>query len=236
MLECLFKAVARDGTKLAMCDFVEKEQFIDCFKDDINFESQIAEVSDDLLQWVAEGVKYVWQGPWGKLVSRSVVERYPFPNGRLYEDAPATVWWFCTVGKISLCPAVMYGYRTNMQGITKGRFSEKQLDHLWSFEQLIICFRKYDFKKMLTIICNGYLWTAQDFYIKCISELNRKDLARIVARKTRRMYKRNKDVITLTQNQINYIMETLFPKKMALYWKWKAITGRIQQCLGRKHK
>ncbi|MBR6023085.1 MAG: glycosyltransferase family 2 protein [Kiritimatiellae bacterium] len=70
--------------------------------------------------------------PHSKIIRRELVEAWPFPEGRVYEDTAVMGQLFYSAGKVVLGWRILYAYFTNPGSTTQVRSAKTYRDHLWA--------------------------------------------------------------------------------------------------------
>jgi hypothetical protein len=105
------------------------------------------------------------------------VIKYPFTEGRVYEDNAVVPAWLCSCTTIAEIPYPLYFYQENPDGTTKGKISEKYLDFLWAVEEQLKYYQKIGYKKMFDKTYGMYQYSLVDRYKKA-EEMNDTKAAR----------------------------------------------------------
>lgn len=221
MLEHLYKAVIDTDARISMCSAMEGSQLPQGFFDNVSVTAQAVSVDEEWMKRLYTDDPHRYWVIWGKLIDKAIVTKYPLAEGRIYEDSAVVCKWLYEAGTVADMGAPLYFYWVNGEGTTKGVFSPKRFDLLWSMEEQIAFFRKIGYRSMIQIVCDGYAWKAVEHYQKAINELKRKDIARHVRRKATQIYFQNRKWIRLTKKTILYCAEVFYPKIVGLYWAVK---------------
>ena len=218
MLEYLYQAVDSAKVKLAVCKAAEGKTCPIDFKKDQEYRCTAVKADENiLLQWCTEdhidlADKYVYWIVWAKLIHRSLLEQYPFIEGKIYEDNAVVFKWIYTASSIAVCDNVMYFYYVNSEGTTKKAYSLKRLDWLWAVQEQISFYKEVGFNKMEYMLRKQYVWEALREY-EHITALNREKHA---AKKLRRQIVlhciQNRTKISLAYSEKMEILSRLYPK------------------------
>ncbi len=96
--------------------------------------------------------------PWAKCISKDLVLKFPFEEGRIYEDGPVIHRVFANSKKIAVFDEPIYYYYTNPTGTTKSKdYSEKRLDDLWAWGERMSFYKEYKFKKCYALMYPDYI-------------------------------------------------------------------------------
>ena len=91
---------------------------------------------EEAIDWLL--MERVTESPWAKLFKRGFITRYPFPEGRYYEDVAIAGEWYLNATSIAFLECVLYGYTMRTESIVhKKSVPVKQVD---DFIRAIDCF------------------------------------------------------------------------------------------------
>ena len=155
-----------------------------------------------------------------KLISRELVEGYPFREGRVYEDNEAVCRWIYQAGSLALVQDKLYFYRTNPDSTTKQAFSEKRLDYLWALESILTFWGSVGYVQLRQRFLDRYAEAVASCILGARQYLGRPDLARKTARSARRFLRREK--LRLTKPQFELLFDAAHPRLIRLYWPAEA--------------
>ncbi len=175
MLEALYNAVTENDIKLAMCSAVQGEKATDDFYADKNVEFKNLEMNEDNFLHLCRDLKYFYWVVWGKLIHKSIYEKYPLTEGRIYEDNAIVCKWLYEAKKVALTHTPLYFYYVNTSSTTKKEFTKKHLDVLWAFKEQIDFFISINFKKMTEHLATYYLEISANMHHRAKTE-NAKEL------------------------------------------------------------
>lgn len=207
MLETLYFAALENNVKLTMCSAIQGENIPDAFncKKDVRWGT--LEMTEDNILNLCKTQRYYYWVVWGKLIHKSIYEKHPLAEGRIYEDNAVVCKWLHETGKIAILDEKLYFYYTNTSSTTKKAFTENQLDILWAFREQIEFFNSLGYKKMLEHLCTNYFEMSANMYHRIKTEKGDKKLLSIV--KNNEEYIRNtySDYINLNYEQKLYYYE-----------------------------
>lgn len=75
-------------------------------------------------------------GAWARMTKTSVVRRYPFPKGKLFEDLGTTYKYLSDCQHVVLTDKKLYFYYQNPTSITRSAFNAKRLDIISIIDEL----------------------------------------------------------------------------------------------------
>jgi len=217
MLEILYQGICISGAGISMCAVFEGSAVPADFWQSQGAGYHEAEPNEKTLKtWFECGE----HKPWivcGKLISKEIVLKIPFTEGRIYEDNAVVCQWLVAAGRIADTEAKLYFYRFNPTGTTKSEFHIKHLDYLWALEEMITFFAEIDFGSLRKRFFNIYLLTASEYYRRARDELQKPDLAYGIRKQMRKLNKKNRSFISLPYEQKVYIYTLMYPRIMKIY-------------------
>ena len=175
MLESLYNAVTENDIKLAMCSALQDEKTPDDFYADKKIEFKNLEMNDDNFLQLCRDLKYYYWVVWGKLIHKSIYEKHPLTEGRIYEDNAVVCKWLYEAKRVALTASPLYFYYVNTSGTTKKEFTQKHLDVLWAFREQIDFFNSINFKKMTELLATYYFEISANMLYRAKAE-NAKEL------------------------------------------------------------
>ena len=159
MLEKLLIAVERHNANLSMCGAIEQKEIYDEFflptSEKENYKFNIVD-EKYLQQLITQDDKNYWT-VWAKLVKKEIVKKYPFEEGKIYEDNAVVCKWLVEAKKVVSLEKQLYFYFINELGTSKCGFSEKQLDRLWALEEQIKFYGGIKYHNMQRLILSRYM-------------------------------------------------------------------------------
>lgn len=211
MLQSLYSAAIKNNVKLAMCSAVQDEKVPGDFYADENVEYENIEMNEYNFLHLCRDLKYYYWVVWGKLIHKSIYEKYPLTEGRIYEDNAVVCKWLYEAKKVALTNAPMYFYYTNNSGTTKKAFTKKQLDVLWAFKEQIDFFYSLGYKKMIEHLATYYFEISANLYYRAKTE-NANELILQIKEKEKEIKALYSDYIKLdAKNQLYYYERTNKP-------------------------
>ena len=206
MLEALYDAVNKNNVNLAMCSAIQGEVIPDSFNSPKETVFQTLETTEDNILNLCKNEKYYYWVVWGKLIHRSIYEKHPLTEGRIYEDNAIVCKWLYEAKKVALTDAPLYFYYVNTTGTTKKDFTQKHLDILWAFKEQIDFFHSIGFKKMTEHLATYYFEISANMLYRANTE-NAKELIPIIKEKEKEIKSLYAPYIKLDINQKLYYYE-----------------------------
>lgn len=176
MLETLYSCVNKYNVKISICSAFKGENPPDSFnKLSESFHEEQLNLDEDGILHLCKNTKYYYWIACGKLLHRTILEKYPFTEGRIYEDNSVVYKWLHEAQSIVITTEPLYFYYTNLSGITKTRFTEKNLDLLLAFKEQIEFYHSLGYEKMTTHMSTYYFEISANLYYRAKTE-NAKNL------------------------------------------------------------
>ena len=220
MLQRLYQAVQEGNARMSMCFMWEAPQISPEFFEVGEPSWDVLPMDEQTLLILHDQDEYPGWVACAKLISRELVEAYPFREGRVYEDNEAVCRWIYQAGSLALVQDKLYFYRTNPDSTTKKAFSEKRLDYLWALESILTCWGSVGYVQLRQRFLDRYAEAAASCILGARQYLGRPDLARKTARSARRFLRREK--LRLTKPQFELLFDAAHPKLIRLYWPAEA--------------
>lgn len=227
-LEILYRGVAENKVKISVCHAFEGKDLPENFLDDQQAHLIRQAVNEQTLSKWYFGAdekisKFTYWIVCGKLIHKTILQKYPFTSDRIYEDNAVVCKWLYEAGNIVFCDNVMYFYYVNPEGTTKKDYSLKKLDRFWALQEQILFYKEVGYNKIEYMIRKRYIWEALLEY-EYITELIKDQY---VARKLRRQIIlhciQNRKKISLTYSEKMDILSRLYPKTVQRLSEMKRI-------------
>ena len=194
ILEALYNAVTENNVKLSMCSAIQGEESPSFFNASKEVNFKVLETTEDNILNLCKNEKYYYWVVWGKLIHKSIYEKYPLTEGRIYEDNAIECKWLYEAKKVALTDASLYFYYVNLSGTTKKEFTKKHLDILWAFKEQIDFFNLINYKKMTEHLATYYLEISANMHYRAKTE-NAKELIPIIKEKEKEIKKQYAEFI-----------------------------------------
>ena len=179
ILEALYKAATENNIKLSMCSAIQDEKIPEDFNCEKDILFTTMEMTEDNILNLCKNEKYYYWVVWGKLIHKSIIEKYPLTEGRLYEDNAVVCKCLHESKKIAVTTAPLYFYYINNSGTTKNGFSEKRLDVLWAFKEQIDFFSSIKFEKITKHLATYYFEISANMYQSAKTQNGKKYVSHI---------------------------------------------------------
>ncbi len=237
ILEYLVRAARESGSNLSACGLLQDENLpVDFYKKSI-FSYDIMHIEDavvaDMHNSNNEIIKAMYWIACTKLLKKHIVEKYPFFEGKIYEDNEVTPKWLVEAQNIAVVPKNLYFYRTNPTSTVNKKFSLKKLDYLWSLESKIEYFRTIGYYKSQRVIMSDYFYSAVFLSKQIETELQRPDIVKKLMRQTYKKYRSyyNKYKIHVNKATLNYMEYKVNPLQYITKQMFKRIKKFIKRII-----
>lgn len=220
MFQRLYQAAQEGNARMSMCFMWEAPQILPEFFEVGEPSWDVLPMDEQTLLTLHDQDEYPGWVACAKLISRELVEAYPFGEGRVYEDNEAVCRWIYQAGRLALVQDKLYFYRTNPDSTTKKAFSEKRLDYLWALESILTFWGSVGYVQLRQRFLDRYAEAAASCILGARQYLGRPDLARKTARSARRFLRREK--LRLTKPQFELLFDAAHPRLIRLYWPAEA--------------
>lgn len=237
MLELLYRAAKDNEVKISVCKIYEGETFPRSFAEEQKSSSGACVVDEDALLhfYNYSGASYIsrytYWVVWGKLIHRSLLEKLPFTEGRIYEDNALVFRWLYEAGRIAFCDNCMYFYFVNSNGTTKSSYSLRKLDWIWALEEQIRFYKQVRFARMETAVCTRYVKEAVGEYENICCLLRNRKAAKGLRRKITVFWAKNRTKVMIPRNEKMDLLTRLYPKEVRFLWRIKNMLtyGRVKK-------
>ena len=231
MLEILYGAVD-ETTQISMCGVYKGDNLSENFfspKIDYRFkkhpinEEQLVEMYLDRYQfWIA----------CAKLIKKEIIEKYPFTEGRIYEDNGVVFKWINQTEFVNITDEQLYFYRVNPDSTTQVNFSLKNLDRLWAFEEQINFYENTDFNELKKTIYKNYAVACAKMYYRLLENENWANEAQEIKNKLKKFMKKKRKLIEFDVDwQFNMVYGVLYPKPIRIIFRLERyIKTKLKKC------
>ncbi len=185
LLKALYDAVILNNVRLSSCTAFEGECEPSDFYNDKKIQTVVSETDEQSIFNLCANEKYYYWVVWGKLIHKSILLKYPFTEGRIFEDNAVVCKWLYEAEKIAIIDSPLYFYFINNNGTTKKTFNEKLLDVLWAFSEQIKFYNTLNYKKMTSHILARYFEISAVMYYRAKHEGGEEFIKKIKADKKR---------------------------------------------------
>ena len=153
-----------------------------------------------------------------KLYKKSLIEQFPFPKGRLYEDLSTIYKVIGTSKKIVFIQKAMYHYVQRKGSIRKSIWNDSVFDVVKASDELLSYISKYypDIKKAAV---QRYFFSANEVFTHAFGQDNYLELIRDIREKLKIMFSS-----VITNNKISikqkfrYFLMTFLPRTYRTIW------------------
>lgn len=163
----------------------------------------------------------LFRSPYAKLVRKDIVINHLFPTNLNYaEDAACVYLWVWDSDKIVHVDYCGYFYYQNPNSICHQTIGEFFVGNFVAEEEWIRFFNEHNFEELSVLSMQRYLYDAALAY----RESNQKNIFYEILKKGLKKYGRKAGI---NVRDYAYYYEIAFPKRMKIYWNFKAIKSKI---------
>ena len=231
MLEILYGAVD-ETTQISMCGVYRGDNYPEDFfspKSDYTFEKH--PINDEELVLMYHE-KYRYWIACAKLIKKEIIEKYPFTEGRIYEDNGVVFKWINETEFVNITDEQLYFYRVNPDSTTQVNFSLKNLDRLWAFEEQINFYENTDFNELKKTIYKNYAVACAKMYYRLLENENWANEAQEIKNKLKKFMKKKRKLIEFDEDwQFNMVYGVLYPKPIRIIFRLERyIKTKLKKC------
>lgn len=229
MLEVLYQAAMECGAGISMCRMLEAPELSEEFFRSPGKVFDVLSMDEQTLTDLYDADAYPAWVACAKLIRKSLVEAYPFREGRVYEDNEAVCRWVCGGRKLARIEQPLYFYRTNPESTTKSGFSQKRLDYLWALESIIRFYGEMGYFQMRRRFVARYVEAAVSCCNGMRHILDRPDMVARIEAEVKAFLKAEK--LHLTRTQFESLLDATHPKLVRFYWPVAGVLRRLENLL-----
>jgi len=231
-LETLYSTCVDNDADITICDYEKTEnekiwngnskEWADCFPIQVFSRRDALEYYFELNY---NCNKAQIRAPWGKLIKKHIVTKFPFPIDRTYaEDAACVYQWIWQSEKIVNIDSVLYYYYINLNGICQTKMGSHILGNFITEKEWLRFMKKNNFHNLYRMTCIRLLDDCIWFYNGL--DNNEKYLAINVLKKGLLKYGK---VAGYTVKTKPYHYELAFPFFMRYYWLFKSQINKLKK-------
>ncbi len=233
MLEHLYYATVKCNADISMCSVLESDRTLtDFFRSQEISPTLIVVDETELVRLYEHGKHRAWIAC-GKLIKKTIVQKNPFTEGRIYEDNAVVCRWLVAAGRLADVDAQMYFYRINPKGTTKSDFQVKHLDYFWALEEMIGFFRRIGYRTVCRQHIRNYMCLVMD-KIQTFSSntsVESRKMLRVVTKKRRKNFLRYAMWLDPSDDTDGWVLTKAFPKTMWMYWHLRALLKKLKRTI-----
>ena len=206
-IELLLQALNDGNHKVSICDYKSTRTL-----DAIDYRFPFRCYTMDGLDFYTSDRGAVTVIACGKLFHKSLFSDVRFPVGKLHEDEFVTFRLFSKAGTVAYVDAQLYYYFQNDHGITRGPFSNRQLDLFEALGEQEEFFRQLHNEEYYKRWLHRALFYHYPLWIKKLEDLGYRRERRKLIRDGRKLYWKNRSrVKSLRDYNRGFVTETYFP-------------------------
>lgn len=139
MCECLYEKAVKDNDDVVICCYynVVEDELTHQLSKTVGKAYPVKYEKDFSVQERPYELVHISPFPWDKLYRKSLIERFPFPEGLRFEDLSIMYQTMCSAGRIGVVPDALYNYRRSSSGSFLNSLSEQTLDLIPSLSKMI---------------------------------------------------------------------------------------------------
>lgn len=139
MCELLYKKAAEDDDDVVLCRYmdVRERPLTKRLTRKRSKAYQVAYETDFSLHERRFELTHISPFPWDKLFKKSLIEKFPFPQGLRFEDLAIMYPVLCSAGRVGVLQNRLYNYRRASSGSFLNQLSEKTLDIISSLTLMV---------------------------------------------------------------------------------------------------
>ncbi len=223
MLACLYDAVKSTHALIAVCDVMRASE-CPAWKllQDTEQTVHHSDNEETMLMWLTTGHQCYWI-PCAKLIHSSLLQQYPFPEGRIYEDNAVVFKWLHEAKVVVDCHTPCYWYRHNPESTTQTGFSVKRLDYLWATEEQICFYSERGYETLSRFFCNEYFKMVISNYNNMKAASMSEALIKKMVKESKRVYRCNRKAVTLTEYEYARLQQVWHPHTYKLREKLRQL-------------
>lgn len=227
MLEFLYRAVDNIKVQLAVCKVIEGEICPKDFNSIQTYDGVKIKIDEDrLLQFCTKDHNdttdnYVYWTAWGKLIHKSLLEKFPFEEGHIYEDNAVVFKWLYGAGSIAACNNLMYFYYVNNSGTTKGNQNICKWDWIWAWKEQVKFYKKIKYSKMVDAAEKRFIRVAMREYENMKKYPKNKKMEGKLRRIIVKFLFLERNHIKLSREEMLDTVTRLYPSQIQFLWSIK---------------
>lgn len=216
MLEMLSKGIKEHDCRIAICSAYEAINVPDDFFDERQTSfTELIMNEDGLIS--ARDTNYTFWVVWGKVIHRTILEKLPFEEDRIYEDNAIVPQWLYNAEKVTVTNEKLYYYRINPEGTTKKAFSLKKLDYLWALECQLNFFREEGMLKLYEMTAKQYVVALSRFALKRTEDAISDEIYHTLRNKYILFKKTNGKRLRLNKREREQVLGAFYPRLNRMY-------------------
>ena len=221
MLEIFYDTVVKNNVNLVMCSAVQDEKIPDDFYANKKVEFKTLEMNENNFFHLYKHLYYYWV-IWGKLIHKSIYEKHPLAEGRIYEDNAIVCKWLYEAKKVALTNEQLYFYKINSNSTINSDFSLKKMDSLWAIEEQIKFYENTEFNKMKKTLYENYAVACAKMYYRLLENQEWTEEAKKLKKKLRAFFQKKRKFIKFNEDWVfNMVYGIVYPKPIRIIFRLK---------------
>jgi len=227
MVALLYQAACQAEADIAQCRMLEAPELPEDFNGPRALSFEALEINEDTMLALYDREEYPAWVACDKLVRAELVKRYPFTEGRVFEDNEAVCHWVCGAKRMARLPLDLYFYRTNPDSTTQRTFSLKKLDYLWALEQIIEFYESLGYPRMKARFADRYAGELVNSCNGLRYDLGKPELVAGIQKRAAHFIRKQKLKLTLEQKEA--LLDVMHPKLIRIYWPVAGVVKTIKK-------
>lgn len=215
MLQALYDAVRKYGTKISACGFLRTNG--EALAENFDTTVKVWNAEDYYLQKPIESAI-----PCCKLYDRSVV--LPYPKGKIHEDEFVTYRILFACKQIAVLDAKLYGYYRNPNSIMRRTWGPEQMSGMEAIKEQMTFFIEHG-HECAYVEATRRFQKSISIHICAINDLPNTEAYRSIKKQLiktgRRHFRESKRISKVCWDREEWILASIFPLqgKMRVYWR-----------------
>lgn len=165
----------------------------------------------------------------GKLYRKEYFQKVRYPVGKINEDIFTTHKLLVQSPCIALVEYGLYFYFTNPSSIMRRDWMPNRLNEIQGYEELILYMQEHGYLLARIRVIETYYWSL-DRQIKQLLKSSNREYRKylyLLRKKLKRAIHQYKDVVPVSLRERHWLFEDIYPVRMWIYWKMRALIMRI---------
>lgn len=226
-LEYLHRAALENKVNVSICEYkvTEESNTIEKSKEYCSKSWSITDIYKDSVYKELLGVC------WNKLYKTTAFKATRYPEELAYsEDAVFVNNFLSKLDNIAVVYGCFYYYYINTNSVTHQGYTSKEICGIIALQKQYQEFEKKQQYEIAKACCIKVLVKFSSYIDRCGSEPGQLKNQKFLRRELRKELSKTKRLYHLKCSDYEWIYEKAYPRRMALYWKWK----RFRELLGQE--
>ena len=226
-LEHLHRAAVENNVSVSICEYQVEEIFTD-YKGNIEYLARKYKTIELYSDQKYNGILGVC---WNKLYNKSIIMKKRFSEVLAYsEDVVFENSVLVEVDAIAVLKGKLYYYYMNSESATHQKYTSKEIAGVLALQEQCEKFEAENRHEMAKACRIKVLIKFSSYIDRCGNSPEQLENQKFLRRELRKELSKNKRRYHLKCSDYEWIYEKAYPRRMALYWKWK----RFRELLGQE--